>query len=88
MSETKTNTLIVLWSATFLSQHTSVITLHYYSTCACFCSLTFKPAVKVRVGCHLEPRMWQQEAADVGEAGVDVLPYVLQLFMLVLFHLF
>lgn len=31
--------------------------------------------------------MWQQEAADVGEAGVNVLPHVLQLFVLVLFHL-
>lgn len=31
--------------------------------------------------------MWQQEAADVGEAGVDVLPDVLQLFVLVLFYL-
>lgn len=55
--------------------------------CACSGFLTFQSAVKVGVGGHLEARMWQQEAADVGEAGVDVLPYVLQLFMLVLFHL-
>lgn len=39
--------------------------------------LTSQPAIKVRVGCHLEARMWQQEAADAGEAGVDVLPHIL-----------
>lgn len=31
--------------------------------------------------------MWQQEAADVGEAGVNVLPYILQFFMVVVFDL-
>ena len=51
------------------------------------CFHTSQPAVKVRVGGHLEARMRQQEAADVGEAGVDVLPHVLQLFVLVLLHL-
>lgn len=39
--------------------------------------LTSQPAIKVRVGRHLEARMWHQEAADAGEAGVDVLPHVL-----------
>lgn len=56
-------------------------------TCDCCRHLTFQSAVKVRVGGHLEARVWQQEAADVGEAGVNVLPHVLQLFVLVLFHL-
>ena len=55
------------------------------STCSCF--LTFQSSIKVRVGGHLEARMRQQETADVGEAGVDVLPYILQLFVLVLLHL-
>lgn len=49
--------------------------------------LTFQSAVKVGVGGHLEARVRQQEAVDVGEAGVDVLPHVLQLLMLVLLHL-
>lgn len=31
--------------------------------------------------------MGQEEAANVREAGVDVLPDILQLLMLVLFHL-
>lgn len=52
-----------------------------------FLFLTFQSSIKVRVGGHLEARMRQQEAADVGEAGVDVLPHVLQLFVLVLLHL-
>jgi len=41
----------------------------------------------VRVGGHLEAGVGQQEAADVGEARVDVLPDVLQLLVLVLLHL-
>lgn len=49
--------------------------------------VTSKPSVKVRVGRHLEARVRQQEAGDVGEAGVDVLPDVLQLLVLVLLHL-
>lgn len=40
-------------------------------------SLTSQPAIKIRVGRYFEARMRHQEAADVGEAGVDVLPYVL-----------
>lgn len=39
------------------------------------------------VGGHPEARVRQQEAADVGEAGVDVFPDVLQLLVLVLLHL-
>lgn len=31
--------------------------------------------------------MRQQEAANAGEAGVNVFPHILQLFMLVLLHL-
>lgn len=42
-----------------------------------FSFLTIQPAIKVRVGGHLEARMWQQEAADVGEAGVNMLPHIL-----------
>lgn len=41
----------------------------------------------MRVGGHLEAGVRQQEAADVGEAGVDVFPDVLQLLVLVLLHL-
>lgn len=41
----------------------------------------------MRVGGHLEAGVRQQEAADVGEARVDVFPDVLQLLVLVLFHL-
>lgn len=41
----------------------------------------------MRVGRHLEARVRQQEAGDVGEAGVDVLPDVLQFLVLVLLHL-
>lgn len=41
----------------------------------------------MRVGGHLQSGVWQQEAADVGEAGVDVFPDVLQLLVLVLLHL-
>ena len=49
--------------------------------------MTFEPAVEVRVGGHPEAGVWEQEAADLGEAGVDVLPDVLQLLVLVLLHL-
>lgn len=52
-----------------------------------FVVFTFEPAVEVRVGGHLEAGVRQQEAADVGEAGVDVFPDVLQLLVLVLLHL-
>lgn len=48
---------------------------------------TSEPAVEVRVGGHLEARMWEQEAADVGEAGVDVFTDILKLLVLILFHL-
>ena len=44
-------------------------------------------AVKVGVDGHLEARVGQQEAVDVGEAGVDVFPDSLQLFVLVLLYL-
>lgn len=36
------------------------------------------------VGGHLEAGVRHQEAGDVGEAGVDVFTYVLQLLVLVL----
>lgn len=49
--------------------------------------LTSQSAVKVPVCGHVEARMWQQEAADVREAGMDVLPHILQLFMLFLSNL-
>lgn len=45
---------------------------------------TYNPSVKVRVGRHLEAGVRHQEAGDVGEAGVDVFAYVLQLLVLVL----
>ena len=48
---------------------------------------TSEPSIKVWVGGHLQSRVRQQEAADVGEAGVDVFPDVLQLLVLVLLHL-
>ena len=50
-------------------------------------SLTPESTVKVWVGGHLEARVGLEEAADVGETRVDVLPHVLQLFVLVLLHL-
>lgn len=45
---------------------------------------TYDPSVKVRVGRHLEAGVRHQEAGDVGEAGVDVFAYILQLLVLVL----
>lgn len=48
---------------------------------------TSQPPVEPGVGGHLEAGVRQQEAADVGEAGVDVLPDVLQLLVLVGLHL-
>lgn len=48
---------------------------------------TSEPSIKVWVGGHLQAGVRQQEAADVGEAGVDVFPDVLQLLVLVLLHL-
>lgn len=48
---------------------------------------TCEAAVKVWVGGHLQAGVRQQEAANVGEAGVDVFPDVLQLLVLVLLHL-
>lgn len=47
-------------------------------------SLTPQSAVKVWVCGHLESRVWHEEAGDVGEAGMNVFPYVLQLLMLIL----
>lgn len=49
--------------------------------------VTCEAAVEVRVGGHLQAGVRQQVAADVGEAGVDVFPDVLQLLVLVLLHL-
>lgn len=91
MSETHKHTPFIVPTEHEISvKQALAITLHYLfiSTRVCSCFLTSQPAVKVGVGGNLEARMWQQEAADVGEAGVDVLPYILQLFMLVLFYLF
>lgn len=48
---------------------------------------TFDSPIKVWVGGHFEARVRHQEAGDVGEAGVDVFPHILQLFMLVLWDL-
>ena len=45
---------------------------------------TLKSAIEVWVGGHLEAWVGHQKAGDVGEAGVDVFPHVLQLLMLVL----
>ena len=39
-------------------------------------------ALERRAGGHFQARMGQQEAGDVGEAGVDVLPHGLQLLVL------
>lgn len=52
-----------------------------------FLQRTCESAIKVGVGGHLEAGVGQEEAANVREAGVDVLPDILQLLMLVLFHL-
>jgi len=41
----------------------------------------------VWIGGHLEAGVGLQEAVDVGETRVDVLPDILQLLMLVLLHL-
>lgn len=41
----------------------------------------------MRIGGHLEARVRQQETADFGEAGVDVSADILELLVLVLFHL-
>lgn len=44
---------------------------------------TFKSSIEVWVGGHFESGVRHQEAGDVGEAGVDVLTDVLQLFVLI-----
>ena len=44
--------------------------------------LTMELALERRAGSDLQARMRQQEAGDVGEAGVDVLPHGLQLLVL------
>lgn len=49
--------------------------------------LTSEAAIEVGVCCYLEAWMRQQVAADVGEAGVNVFPDILQLLVLVLLHL-
>lgn len=67
--------------------HQASVTLNtIIKTCRRLC-FTSEPSVKVRVGRHLQARVRQQKAGDVGEAGVDVLPDVLQLLVLVLLHL-
>lgn len=48
---------------------------------------TSQSAIKMGVCGHFKARMRKQEAADVRETGVDVLPDILKLFMLVLLHL-
>lgn len=60
-----------------------VISLHYY----CCLVLTSQPAVKFWVSSHLQARMWQQEAVDVGETVLDMISHILQLFMLIMFNL-
>lgn len=50
-------------------------------------SLTSESAIELGVGGHFEARMWQQEAFNFGETGVDVLPHILQLLVLVLLNL-
>lgn len=54
--------------------------------CVCECGEAYTPesAIKVRVGGDLEAGMWHEERRDVGKAGVNVFPHILQLFMLVL----
>lgn len=59
------------------------ISLHYY----CCLFLTSQPAVKFWVSSHLQARMWQQEAVDVGETVLDMISHILQLFMLIMFNL-
>lgn len=49
--------------------------------------LTFQAAIEVWAGGYLEAWVRQEETVDLGEAGVDVLPDVLDLFMLVGGHL-
>lgn len=51
-----------------------------------FC-YTCEPPIEMRIGGHLEARVRQQETADFGEAGVDVSADILELLVLVLFHL-
>lgn len=58
------------------SKHDGVEALH-----------TNQPAVKLGVGGDLETGVGQKKAADGGEAGVNVLPDVLQLLVLVLLDL-
>ena len=82
MSEThKTHTLILPSEHDISFKWALAITLH------CLFISTSQPAIKVWVGGHLQAWVWQQEAANVGEARVDVLPHILQLFVLVLFYL-
>lgn len=50
-------------------------------------NVTSELAVETRAGGHFEPRVWQQEAGDFGEARVDVLPHCLQLLVLSLLNL-
>lgn len=45
---------------------------------------TLDPAIEVRVGGDFETRMGHEETGDVGETGVNMLPHVLQLLMLIL----
>lgn len=55
--------------------------------CECVEAYTLKSAIKMGVGGDLEAGMWHEETGDVGKAGMNVLPHVLQLLMLVLWNL-
>ena len=48
---------------------------------------TFQSPIKTRISCNFKTRMWQKEATKIWETIVNVLPYILQLFMLILFYL-
>lgn len=48
---------------------------------------TSQSTIKMGVCGHFEARVRKQEAADVRETGVDVLPDILELLVLVLLHL-
>lgn len=48
---------------------------------------TFQSPIKTRISCNFKTRMWQKEATKIWETIVNVLPYILQLFVLILFYL-
>lgn len=71
--------------ANIASTYLSSATIYWL---ACICRHTPQSAVKAWVSGHLESRVWQEEAGDVGEAGMDVFPHVLQLLVLILWDLY